>query len=182
MTSHPQHRRARVRGVIVMLALSAPTLTLAACSSGQTTAQETGAQMDQDMIQFAHCMRAHGVQIRDPYHRPGHNGLSISVPAETAANRPAFNACNHFLQPIVQFKQSHQRAEAAPIMGALTAYARCMRAHDIAMLDPTPEGELNLGRVPGIDNFGRYSPQFRAADTACRHFLPASVHDDGTGP
>jgi hypothetical protein len=58
-----------------------------------------------------------------------------------------------------------------------------MRAHDIAMLDPTPEGELNLGRVPGINNdFGRYSPQFRAADSACRHFLPASVHDDGTGP
>jgi hypothetical protein len=166
-----------------MLALSAATLTVAACSSSHTTAQDTGAQMDQDMIHFAHCMRAHGVQIRDPYHRAGHNGLSISVPAQTAANRPAFNACNHFLQPIVQFKKSHMRAEAAPIMSALTAYARCMRAHDIAMLDPTPEGELNLGRVPGINNdFGRYSPQFRAADSACRHFLPASVHDDGTGP
>jgi hypothetical protein len=58
-----------------------------------------------------------------------------------------------------------------------------MRGHDIAILDPTPDGELNLGRVPGISNdFGRYSPQFRAADAACRHFLPASVHDDGTGP
>ena len=68
-------------------------------------------------------------------------------------------------------------------MHALTEYARCMRAHDISMLDPTPEGELNLGRVPGTNgNFGRYSPQFRTADAACRHFLPAGVHDDGTGP
>ena len=62
-------------------------------------------------------------------------------------------------------------------------FTRCMRARDIAMLDPTSYGELNLGRVPGISgDFGRYSPQFRAADAACRHLLPAGVHDDGTGP
>jgi hypothetical protein len=58
-----------------------------------------------------------------------------------------------------------------------------MRSHDINMLDPTPQGELNLGTVPGItSDYGRYSPQFRAADAACRHFLPAGVRDDGTGP
>jgi hypothetical protein len=199
MTSHPQHRRARARGVIAMLALSVATLAVVGCSSGQagphvanlpghnsraqTTGQETGAQMDRDMIHFARCMRAHGVQMRDPYHRAGHAGLSISVPAQTAANRPAFSTCMHFLQPIISMKNAHAAAEAAPIMGALTDYARCMRAHDINMLDPTPEGDLNLGRVHGItSDFGRYSPQFRAADAACRHFLPASVHDDGTGP
>jgi len=77
----------------------------------------------------------------------------------------------------------HAFPAAAPELPALTDYARCMRAHDIDMLDPTPQGELNLGRVPGItSDFGRYSPQFRAADSACRHFLPAGVHDNGTGP
>jgi hypothetical protein len=51
------------------------------------------------------------------------------------------------------------------------------------MLDPGPQGQLNLGDVPGITSeFGRYSPQFRAADSACRHLLPAGVRDDGTGP
>ncbi|MGN6790936.1 MAG: hypothetical protein ACTHJW_00960 [Streptosporangiaceae bacterium] len=197
MTAHPQHRGAWPRRALAVLALSA--LAIAACSSGharpqvahlpghgsraQTTGQQTGAQMDRDMIYFARCMRAHGVQMRDPYHRTGHAGLSISVPAQTAANRPAFSACLHFLQPIIQMKNSHTAAEAAPIMGALAAYARCMRAHDISMLDPTPEGELNLGRVPGMNSdFGRYSPQFRAADAACRHLLPPGVHDDGTGP
>ncbi len=80
-------------------------------------------------------------------------------------------------------KNANAAAQAAPLMPALTRYARCMRAHDINMLDPTREGDLNLGRVPGVPKrFGRYSPQFRAADAACRHFLPASVHDDGTGP
>jgi hypothetical protein len=62
-----------------------------------------------------------------------------------------------------------------------------MRQHEIAMLDPSPVptrgGLVTLGRVPGIDNdFGRYSPQFRAADDACRHLLPSAVHDTGTGP
>jgi hypothetical protein len=58
-----------------------------------------------------------------------------------------------------------------------------MRAHDISMLDPTPEGELSLGNIPGITaDFGRYSPQFRAADGVCRRLLPPTVHDDGTGP
>jgi hypothetical protein len=59
-----------------------------------------------------------------------------------------------------------------------------MRAHDIALLDPDPQtGSLNLGNVPGItSDFGRYTPQFHSADAACRHLLPADVHDDGTGP
>jgi hypothetical protein len=199
MTAHPQHRRARPSRATAMVALSAAAIAVAACSSGpaapsvahlpghgsQTRAagQLTVAQSDRDMINFARCMRAHGVQMPDPFHRAGHSGLSIEIPPQTAANRPGFSACMHFLQPIVQMKNAHAAALAAPRMHALTDYARCMRAHDINMLDPTQEGQLNLGRVPGItSNFGRYSPQFRAADAACKHFLPAGVHDDGTGP
>jgi hypothetical protein len=182
-----------------MLALSAAAIAVAACSSGPAASQVahlpghgsqtraagrlTVAQSDRDMISFARCMRAHGVQMPDPFHRAGHSGLSIEIPPQTAANRPGFSACMHFLQPIIQMKNAHAAALAAPRMHALTDYARCMRAHDINMLDPTQQGQLNLGNVPGITrDFGRYSPQFRAADTACRHFLPAGVHDDGTGP
>ena len=199
MTAHPQHRGARPRRAATMLALSVAAMAIAACSSGpaapqvahlpghgsQTRAsgQLTVAQSDRDMINFARCMRAHGVQMSDPFHRAGHSGLSIEIPSQTAANRPGFSACMHFLQPIIQMKNAHAAAEAAPMLHALTEFARCMRAHDINMLDPTPQGQLNLGNVPGVtSNFGRYSPQFRAADTACRHFLPAGVHDNGTGP
>ncbi len=202
MTDH-RHRTAagtaRSPRAAALLALSAVAVAAAACSSGQsgpqiahlpghgsrTTAarQLTTAQSDRDMISFTRCMRAHGVQMSDPVHRAGHSGLSIGIPSQTGANRPAFSACLHFLQPIISMKNAHAAAEAAPLMPALTRYARCMRAHDINMLDPTSEGELNLGNVPGVTGrFGRYSPQFRAADAACRHFLPASVHDDGSGP
>jgi hypothetical protein len=143
----------------------------------------TEAQGDQDMLDFTRCMRSHGVQMPDPYHRPGHAGLTLALPERTVANAAGYAACTHYIQPITQAKEGAAASEAAPHMAALTRYAQCMRRHDIAMLDPTPQGQLNLGRVPGItDSFGRYSPQFRAADAACRHFLPAGLRDDGTGP
>jgi hypothetical protein len=199
MAAHPLRRERRPARAAALLSVFAAAMAIAACSSGQsgpqvahlpghggqanTAGQLTPAQSDRDMISFARCMRAHGVQMPDPFHRAGHSGLSIEIPSHTAANQPAFSACTHFLQPIIQMKNAHAEAVAAPMMHQLTEYARCMRSHDIGMLDPTPQGQLNLGRVPSItSNFGRYSPQFRAADAACRHFLPAGVHDDGTGP
>ena len=122
--------------------------------------------------------------MADPFHRPGHYGLSIDLPTQDAATRPAYAACGHFIQPIIQAKAAGAKPGLpAAEMAALTSYAECMRSHDIAMLDPDTYGSLNLGTVPGIaTDFGRYSPQFRAADTACRHLLPPGVHDDGTGP
>jgi hypothetical protein len=200
LTTHENRARPRGTRLIALIALPIVALTIAAGCSGSSTGRQvanlpggsghsggtatlTQAQGDRDFVNYAHCMRAHGVQMPDPFHRPGHAGLSIELPAQTPANRPAFVACNHFIEPVIQMKNSHARAVFGPLLPALTSYARCMRSHDIAMLDPTPEGQLNLGNVPGIHNgFGRYTPQFRAADTTCRHFLPASVHDDGTGP
>jgi hypothetical protein len=196
----PPRRRRRPAAV---LALSAAAALVAACSSGPGGQQggapvaslsgrtagstasgpPTSAQSDQDMISFTRCMRGHGVQMSDPVHRPGHSGLSIDMPSQDAANRSAYSACIHYMQPIIQAKQAGAAAQAAPRLQALTHWAQCMRSHDINMLDPTPEGELNLGRVPGMNSdFGRDSPQFRSADAACRHLLPAGVTDDGTGP
>jgi hypothetical protein len=152
-------------------------------SAGSGSGGLTEAQGDADMVQFTSCMRAHGVQMADPYHRPGHVGLTIAMPARDSGTEVAFRACLHFIQPIINMKERGAAEKAAPYLPALTRYAECMRAHGIDMLDPTPQGALNLGHVPGINySFGRYSPQFRAADARCRHVLPAFVRDDGTGP
>ena len=166
---------------------SGPGGTPVASLSGHATASAAQAlttqQGDQNILSFTRCMRSHGVQMSDPVHRPGHAGLSIDMPSRAPANSAAYATCIHFIQANITAKQAGAAARAAPHLPALTRYAQCMRSHDINMLDPTPLGELNLGHVPGItSDFGRYSPQFRAADAACRHFLPAGVRDDGTGP
>ncbi|HEY1005502.1 MAG TPA: hypothetical protein VGD83_38320 [Streptosporangiaceae bacterium] len=169
-------------------AASGPGNAPVASLSGSTSASPSGQplterQSDQDMVSFTRCMRSHGVQMSDPVHRPGHAGLSIDMPERGPATSAAYAACTHFMQAITQAKAAGAAAEAAPRLGALTRYAQCMRSHAINMLDPTPQGDLNLGNVPGItSDFGRYSPQFRAADAACTHFLPAGIRDDGTGP
>jgi len=200
---HQENRRSMTarRVVAVLTGAMAVGVFAAACSSSRSsppvaslpghasaagsgaTGQLTQAQSDRDMVNFAHCMRAHGVHMSDPFHIPGHAGLSIEDPPQDSATRVAYAACTHFIQPTIQMKQSAQQALAAPRMRALTDYARCMRAHNIPMLDPTTLGQLNLGHVAGVSsNFGRYSPQFRTADAACRHLLPAGVADNGTGP
>jgi len=166
---------------------SGPGGTPVASLSGHAVASSpqalTEAQSDQNMISFTRCMRGHGVQMPDPFHRTGHAGLSIDMPSRGPATNAAYAVCNHYIQANITAKQAGAAAQAAPHLAALTRYAQCMRSHDINMLDPTQLGELNLGHVPGItSDFGRYSPQFRAADAACRHFLPAGVRDDGTGP
>jgi hypothetical protein len=182
-----------------VLALSTVALLAAACSSGGSGRQVAGlpghsggparstvltqAQADQDFVNFAHCMRSHGVQMPDPFHRPGHVGLSIELPPHDAATRAAWAVCDHYVRPVIAMKQAGAASMAAPNLDALTRYAQCMRAHDINMLDPTSFGALNLGNVPGItSNYGRYSPQFRAADAACKHLLPPGVNDNGSGP
>ena len=157
------------------------TTTTPTLSKAQQIAKD-----DQGMVDFARCMRSHGINQSDPVPDPiaGHAGLTMQVPSRTATNGAAFDACIHFLQTSGAGNGGPGGpAISAAQLAARTSYARCMRSHDIAMLDPDQYGDLGLGNVPGINNrFGRYSPQFRAADSACRHLLPAGSHDEGNGP
>jgi hypothetical protein len=194
---HPQGKRNTVLtalaiiGAVWLLAVgcsgSHSNRTVASLPGGTSSRSSSGApsvaQSDQDFVDFTRCMRAHGVAMSDPHHRPGHQGLSLDLPPQDGATRTAYAACDHYLASIEQAKAAGQPSVSAAQLQAYTRYAQCMRGHDIPMLDPTPQGQLNLGNVAGVtSDFGRYSPQFRSADGACRHLLPAGVHDDGTGP
>jgi hypothetical protein len=198
---HTDRKANKIRLVIATATVAGASLLAAACSSGpappgvaslsgQTTTSaapsssgEAAAESDAELLQYTQCLRAHGVHERDPFHNPGHSGLTVDIPPPTAANAPAIAACKHFIAKLLAVKKAGASVELAHWLPKLTQYAQCMRAHDIPMLDPGAQGQLSLGSVPGIsDDFGRYSPQFRSADGVCKHFLPAAVHDDGTGP
>jgi hypothetical protein len=147
---------------------------------GTTTTTAAGSGVD-PLLSYARCMRAHGVEMSDPVQRGGHT--SVEFPAPTAANAAARQACQHILAALQAEKEAGAAQQLTHWLPQLVAYARCMRTHDISMPDPGPDGQLNLGPVPGMDShIGRYTPQFHAADAACRHLLPAGVHDNGTGP
>lgn len=171
-----------------LLSAATAAALIAGCGSGSSTGAsgESAAALrsDREMIQFAHCMRGHGVNTPDPVHLRGHEGLSIEIPTPGPATTAAYAVCGKYLEPTIRMKERHAAQMLTPAVRlGLIHYAECMRSHAIAMLDPGPLGQLSLGNVPGISNgLGRYTPQFHTADTACRHLLPAVVHDDGTGP
>ena len=166
-TTTPDHRRIRaVRFAVAVVAVGSVVVAAAGCSSpsSTTTTPPTVSQHDSRLVSWATCMRNHGIAEPDPFQRAGYVGLSVRNPPPGPAT---------------------DRADAW--LPALTRYARCMRTHNIAMTDPTATatatGQLNLGTVAGVQsNFGRDSPQFRAAYTACRHLLPVGIRDNGTGP
>jgi len=174
----------------MLLGAAAAAALLAGCGSGSNattgSASESGAALhsDRGMVQFASCMRAHGINMSDPFHRPGHSGLTIEPPEQGPATAAGYTACGHYLEATIELKQRAAEPRITPAVRlGLIHYAECMRGHAVPMLDPNAIGGLSLGNVPGISNgVGRYSPQFRAADTACRHLLPASISDNGTGP
>jgi hypothetical protein len=161
-------------------------IALAGCGGASTVGlagAPTPAQGDRGMLQFAHCMRVHGVAVAAPYQRPGHSGLSINMPTRSPASTAAYAACNHYIAPLIAAKMARAPTIPQSLRLGLIHYAECMRAHGISMLDPDRYGSLNLGNVPGISNgIGRYTPQFRLADKTCRRTLPPGVHDNGTGP
>jgi hypothetical protein len=178
-------------GTVATACTSSPSgRTVASLPGGPAAAATAGAgsstaSSDQNIVDYTHCLRAHGVNEPDPRNEThnGKTGLSFVVPPSTAADQAALSACNHFIASLIAAKQAGANHELVSWLPSLVRYASCMRNHDVPMLDPGPQGQLNLGNVPGItSDFGRYSPQFRAADAACRHLLPAGVHDNGTGP
>jgi hypothetical protein len=176
------------RGLLRTAIAGVAAVLIAGCGGESPTAGRgltaaAAARVDRGMVEFARCMRAHGIAMADPFRRPGHAGLSIDLPEQGPSTAAAYGSCEQFLQPLIEAKQAGAPRITAAVRLGLIHYAQCMRSHAIPMLDPTPLGSLSLGNVRGISNgFGRSSPAFHSADQSCRHLLPASVHDDGTGP
>jgi hypothetical protein len=139
------------------------------------------------MVNYVQCMRHHGIDFPDPNHRAGHAGITLNFPSgsimATTAYGDAQNACGRIIQPLVDAKRAG--AASRERLSALITYSRCMRDHQIPLLDPDPtDAHISLGDVRGLSEpaGGRDGDQFRRADQACHHLLPANTPDDGTGP
>ena len=184
---------------IIGLALLGATVT-GACSGGSSHGIATAGSSpgggpsttvngDQAFIDYSHCMRDHGVaDYPDPTAAAGHDGLSLHYDGDQSNSvfQEANATCQHLIQAVIDQKRQNVHDQLTPEkLQALIAYARCMRMHQIPLLDPDPnDGHISFGNVPGVADtgIGRHDRQFQAADSVCRSNLPADVPDDGTGP
>jgi hypothetical protein len=151
----------RVPKTLVALAIGGTLL--AGCGGHRATA--TRSAEDQSEFDFVACVRQHGVTIRDPYHRPGHVGLSLEVPAGPNADA-AVAACRNLLKGNIGAKA---RFAASPeFLQYNLRLAQCLRDHGEDVPDPTPQHV----DAEGVGADRRNTPHFQAADQACRQQIP----------
>jgi hypothetical protein len=152
-------------GAVLLVALAGLALVMTACSlpgaSGQASSSSSREPRNA-MLEYARCLRSHGVpNFPDPDSSGGtqlQQGIDPISPEFAAAQQ----ACQSKLR-------SGQPTPSQQDRQKLLAYAKCMRSHGVPDFpDPSSSGPLAID--PG--QLDPNSPQFKAADQACKQYLP----------
>jgi hypothetical protein len=152
------------------LALALCVVGLVACGGGGsgsgTGSSGAGggesASVEEGRLEFAECMRAHGVEMEDP--KPGQ---SIDVGGDNdPTTKKALAACNGKLGG----GQELTSGEDEELKEGALAFSECMRDEGIDMGDPKFLGRGKfLLDIAGLDT---ESPAFKAAQEACQSKMP----------
>jgi hypothetical protein len=151
-------------------------LTLAACggedpapanrSAGGGRPPTLDAKTKKAMLDFARCMREHGVDMPDPKFDQGGGAMIMQrnrgmTPEQ---QRAAEQACAKYQRQVKPPPMSEE--DQAKFRKEALAHAKCMRAHGIDMPDPQfgERGEVQQ-RIGGGMN--PTDPKFQAAEKAC---------------
>ncbi len=140
------------------------------------------ADPQQAMVDYARCMREHGVDMPDPvFNGAGGGGVVVQGSASSGtASAPdqsemstADTACRHFLDSITL--DSSKGEISQEMKDAMLAFSRCMRDHGVDMPDPVFSGggaSLQFGG-PGASSIDPSSSDFQEAQATCQKLLPA---------
>ena len=163
-----------------------PGVATAGGGATKTSGATPTASVDQQtaMLNYARCMRDHGVNMADP-ETAGGGGLTIAIsggPVNEAQMKAAEEACRQYMPnggapPSMSPEQVEQ----------MRKFAQCMRDHGVQMADPDPNnGGISVGKgaAPGpSDNPSGgmkagppNDPNFKAAEEACKSFLPKGLN------
>ena len=160
-------RLSRLRWAGIPAAVAGIALLAVACgvSSPPLTATQVRYQKD---LAYAQCMRSHGQpSFPDPSSQGGFR-FSNGQPSGPAY-QSAYTACKNLLPNggVVT------AAQLRKLMGTALKFAECMRAHGIANFpDPTLSNGTIVIRSPQSTGTDTSSPQFLAAQQACRSLEP----------
>ena len=175
-----------VVGVTAMVVLAAMALAGCGGSAGAdrnvaTAGSDRGTattvkkkDRQQSALEFARCMREHGIDIPDP--QTGEDGLVKIGPAPgagpseaTPIDEEADKACRHLLGEGLE-DGGHITADPKEQERALE-FAQCMRERGVDMPDPDFNGGGIGFRIDGGQGLDPSSPTFKEAQDACRQFF-----------
>lgn len=176
-TQTPGDRRRQLWVVAAAVCCAAAIAGCGASAKTSTTGTFVG---DSQGIEFADCMRAHGVPSFPDPTGGGSGGIEVPVGSGINPSSPAFKAAQRHCRARLPSGPGPGRATAQQVARAL-ALTRCMRTHGVSGFpDPTSSqpsitsGAYTIiwGRpgayvaVPSTINL--QSPTFKQAATACR--------------
>jgi len=186
--------------LLVLLAVLLGVLTAcggaAGADPGVATLQSPGAtdasptptpDPQQAAIDYARCMRDHGIDMPDPQVDSSGGGLKVRISGPTDKSKvdaskltAAQSACQHFLANAMEGKGKQLTPED---QDKLIAFARCMREHGVDMPDPDfSNGGVTFGvGGPGEGKLDPGSATFQAAQRACDSLQPGDGPKTTTG-
>jgi hypothetical protein len=161
--------------LLAAAALATAVLTVTACGGGSPASAGTGsrkgpsAEERRALLDYASCMREHGVDMPDPTFSDGGARVEQRGPGKGTTPeqaRSAEQACKHFQEKIKPTAMSD--ADKEKFKKQALAQSRCMREHGINVPDPTFTADGGA-KVILKDELGVRpdDPKFRAAQRAC---------------
>jgi hypothetical protein len=155
----------RLLGILTLTAV----LAAGACGGSPAAGSTTSTTVDRDkaMLDFARCMRQHGVNMPDPT-TDANGGVNVRIQGDAGDKTKvdaAQKACAKYMA--AGGPKNLDPAQRQALDDAMVAFARCMRAKGIDVPDPSPGGGIQIsakaGQRPPEDD-----PAFTAAETDCR--------------
>ena len=167
MNEHALGGRARRRAGVLAAAVAGAALLAAACGGGSSAVTApSGGSPYQKALAYAQCMRSHGDLLwPDP---DSQGNFVIGNPDMLTGYQSANNTCKKLAPPAGLTPAEQQQK----ITGELK-YAGCMRSHGITNF-PDPKSDEFGFNLRGVDT---NSPQYQAAQQACRSLLPGTPGD-----
>jgi hypothetical protein len=169
----------RTRMVLVSGLLLALALAVAACGGGggkgsgvaslsgatqTTSAGNANSGKGQAALNWARCMRQHGINLPDPkFDAWGHSQQQLPSGAQTKSPKfkAADQACQKYLPNGASEKPNPQEQQQ------MLQFARCMRQHGIADFPDPDNGHFQWPGSPERDTL-----TFKAAQQACQRAVP----------
>jgi hypothetical protein len=133
-----------------------------------------GAPTQQQLVDFSHCMRSHGVP---GFPEPSDGHLLIAVGAGAGGIDPRsarFGAAQRACRELLPGGGAPRPALQARAQEGALRFSACMRRHGVPKYpDPTYSGDAVQLRNLGAGRIDPGSPLFRAAQRMCRSPAPA---------
>jgi hypothetical protein len=135
--------------VRILLLTAALATLLIGCGGGTPTSTTSASAPPQDAAKaafaYARCMRRHGVQnFPDPQVHVSAGKVSVAIGINPGvSSSPSFKNAQRACQTILPGPKAVSPAEQHSRELKLLAFARCMRAHEVASFpDPTSSGQI----------------------------------------